>query len=112
MALPIELSRSLRALAQQQGATPFMVLLAAFQTFLHRYSGQDDISVGTPRYRPLREGDSGVLDRAAELHPARSSSRACSRRRAVAVSSIPSICSRLFTVPFASTIPRSSSTTA
>ena len=29
-------------------ATLFMTLLAAFQTLLHRYSGQDDIIVGSP----------------------------------------------------------------
>ncbi|HSN85666.1 MAG TPA: AMP-binding protein, partial [Thermoanaerobaculia bacterium] len=35
-------------LARSAGATPFMVLLAAFQTLLHRLSGQDDIRVGSP----------------------------------------------------------------
>ncbi|HWM94490.1 MAG TPA: amino acid adenylation domain-containing protein [Thermoanaerobaculia bacterium] len=35
-------------LARCAGATPFMVLLAAFQTLLHRLSGQDDIRVGAP----------------------------------------------------------------
>ncbi|WP_193076029.1 non-ribosomal peptide synthetase [Pseudomonas sp. FME51] len=43
-----ELSRSLKQLAQQQGVTLFMLLLASFQTLLHRYSGQDDIRVGVP----------------------------------------------------------------
>ncbi len=46
--LPVELSTRLKALAQQSGATLFMVLLAAFQAFMHRYSGQTDISVGCP----------------------------------------------------------------
>ncbi len=40
--------RGLRELCRQEGATMFMVLLAAFQTLLHRYSGQDAIVVGTP----------------------------------------------------------------
>jgi amino acid adenylation domain-containing protein len=35
-------------LARAEGATPFMVLLAAFTGLLHRASGQDDIVVGTP----------------------------------------------------------------
>ncbi|HEX6288826.1 MAG TPA: amino acid adenylation domain-containing protein [Herpetosiphonaceae bacterium] len=35
------------ALAQQETATLFMVVLAAFQTLLHRYTRQDDIVVGT-----------------------------------------------------------------
>ena len=37
----------LKEMAKKQGATLFMVLLAAFQTLLHRYSGQDDFLVGT-----------------------------------------------------------------
>ena len=40
--------RRLRELGQQEGATLFMVLLAAFQTLLHRYANQDVIVVGTP----------------------------------------------------------------
>ncbi|HWK88607.1 MAG TPA: condensation domain-containing protein, partial [Longimicrobium sp.] len=46
-------------LARARGATPFMVLLAAFQALLARWSGQDDVVVGTPianRTRPELEG--------------------------------------------------------
>ena len=46
--LPNELAVALRSLAQREGVTLFMVLLAAFQTLLHRYSGQEDIVVGSP----------------------------------------------------------------
>ncbi|RYZ43248.1 MAG: non-ribosomal peptide synthetase [Myxococcaceae bacterium] len=46
--IPAPLSHALKALAQHEGATPFMVMLAAFQLLLSRYSGQDDISVGSP----------------------------------------------------------------
>lgn len=46
--LPADLSRAIKNLCQQEGATLFMVLLAALQTLLYRYSGQDDISVGSP----------------------------------------------------------------
>ncbi|AJG12081.1 non-ribosomal peptide synthetase [Pseudomonas plecoglossicida] len=42
------LSQSLKQLAQHQGATPFMLLLASFQVLLHRYSGQADVRVGVP----------------------------------------------------------------
>ncbi|HEU0300226.1 MAG TPA: amino acid adenylation domain-containing protein, partial [Longimicrobium sp.] len=45
-------------LARERGATPFMVLLAAFQALLSRWSGQDDVVVGTPianRTRPELE---------------------------------------------------------
>jgi len=38
----------LRQLAQQSGCTLFMTLLAAFNVLLARYSGQNDISVGSP----------------------------------------------------------------
>src|SRR5215204_983386 len=40
--------RELRELCREEGATMFMVLLAAFQTLLHRYARQDVIVVGTP----------------------------------------------------------------
>src|SRR5690606_8202621 len=46
--LPRNLADGLKALAKQEGATLFMVLLAALQTLLYRYSGQTDISIGTP----------------------------------------------------------------
>jgi amino acid adenylation domain-containing protein len=46
--LPRELSESLKALARREGATPFMLLLAAFQLLLSRYSGQEDVVVGSP----------------------------------------------------------------
>jgi amino acid adenylation domain-containing protein len=46
--LPGALSDSFNRLSKRHGATLFMTLLAAFQTLLSRYSGQQDISVGTP----------------------------------------------------------------
>ncbi|MER6147131.1 amino acid adenylation domain-containing protein [Streptomyces hirsutus] len=51
-AVEIELPRALvdraDALARERGATRFMVLLAAAQTVLARWTGQTDICVGTP----------------------------------------------------------------
>ena len=47
-AIGANLTQALKKLAEKQGATLFMVLLAAFQTLLYRYSGQDDLAVGTP----------------------------------------------------------------
>ena len=41
------LSEQLQKLSQQQGATLFMTLLAAFKILLYRYSNQQDICVGT-----------------------------------------------------------------
>src|SRR5436309_7025996 len=46
--LPLTIIKDLNLLDRKEGATPFMTLLAAFQTLLHRYGGQDDIVVGTP----------------------------------------------------------------
>ena len=43
-----ELTEKLRQMSQRQGVTLFMTLLAGFQVLLARYSGQEDIAVGTP----------------------------------------------------------------
>ncbi|MEU0400891.1 amino acid adenylation domain-containing protein [Streptomyces sp. NPDC006197] len=43
-----ELSARVHALAREHNATVFMVLLSAYYLLLHRYSGQDDIIVGSP----------------------------------------------------------------
>ncbi len=43
-----ELSQQLSTLSQQSGTTLFMTLLAAFAVLLARYSGQDDIVIGSP----------------------------------------------------------------
>ena len=42
------LSGELKALSRREGATLFMTLLSAFQTLLYRYTGQEDIVVGSP----------------------------------------------------------------
>jgi amino acid adenylation domain-containing protein len=47
-AIPGHLTEQLKALSRREGATLFMTLLAAFKTLLYRYSGQDDLLVGTP----------------------------------------------------------------
>ena len=46
--LSLALSDAVRELSRRTGATLFMTLLAAFQTLLHRYTGEDEITVGTP----------------------------------------------------------------
>ncbi|MFV1967159.1 MAG: amino acid adenylation domain-containing protein, partial [Pirellulaceae bacterium] len=43
-----ELSRQVLEFCRREGVTPFMALLAAFQLLLQRYSGQDDLAVGSP----------------------------------------------------------------
>ncbi|HEV3050732.1 MAG TPA: condensation domain-containing protein, partial [Longimicrobium sp.] len=46
--LPLELLERLQALARSEGATLYMTLLGAFQVLLGKYSGSDDIVVGSP----------------------------------------------------------------
>jgi amino acid adenylation domain-containing protein len=43
-----ELTRGLKELGRREGATLFMVLLAGWQTLLSRYTGQEEIVVGSP----------------------------------------------------------------
>ncbi|HEY0737521.1 MAG TPA: amino acid adenylation domain-containing protein [Herpetosiphonaceae bacterium] len=53
-----QLADDLHALSRREGVTLFMTLLAAFDVLLSRYSGQDDILVGSPianRTRPESE---------------------------------------------------------
>jgi amino acid adenylation domain-containing protein len=53
------LSQALKALGQRTGSTLFMTLLAAFKVLLQRYTGQNDIVVGSPianRTQPEIEG--------------------------------------------------------
>ncbi len=42
------LTKQLKAFSKAEGATLYMVLLAAYQALLHRYTGQQDILVGSP----------------------------------------------------------------
>ncbi|HWW76696.1 MAG TPA: condensation domain-containing protein, partial [Pyrinomonadaceae bacterium] len=46
--LPEELTARLRELSRREGVTLFMTLLSGWQLLLSRYSGQDDVVVGTP----------------------------------------------------------------
>jgi amino acid adenylation domain-containing protein len=55
------LTASLAALGQQEGATPFMMLLAAFQTLLCRYTRQEDIVVGSPIAGRTRAETEGLI---------------------------------------------------
>ncbi len=48
--LGIELSEAVRSLAAASGTTPFVVLLAAYQALLHRYTGSAQTIVGSPTY--------------------------------------------------------------
>ncbi|MFL5347180.1 MAG: amino acid adenylation domain-containing protein [Hyalangium sp.] len=56
-----ETSAALRALAAQERVTPTMVLLAAFQALLHRYTGQEEFLVGMPHANRDRPEMAGVV---------------------------------------------------
>jgi surfactin family lipopeptide synthetase A len=43
-----ELTQQLKSIGQKSGATLYMTLLAAFSTLLYRYSGQEDLVIGSP----------------------------------------------------------------
>ncbi|NJR39397.1 MAG: amino acid adenylation domain-containing protein [Leptolyngbyaceae cyanobacterium CSU_1_4] len=54
-----KLTRALEDFSQQSGVSLFMTLLAAFQTLLYRYTGQEDVAIGSPianRHRSELEG--------------------------------------------------------
>ena len=61
MDLPAQLSRALKNLSQHEGATLYMTLLAAFQTLLCRYCGQQDIAVGSPIAGRTRQETEGLI---------------------------------------------------
>ncbi|WP_375511245.1 amino acid adenylation domain-containing protein [uncultured Nostoc sp.] len=56
-----ELTARLAQLSQQQGVTVFMTLLAAFDTLLYRYTGQEDILVGSPIANRNRSEIEGLI---------------------------------------------------
>ncbi|HVR99834.1 MAG TPA: condensation domain-containing protein, partial [Thermoanaerobaculia bacterium] len=56
-----EVTTALATLARREGATLFMALLAGFQALLGRYTGQDDLAVGTPVAGRDREEIEGLI---------------------------------------------------
>ncbi|HVH11857.1 MAG TPA: amino acid adenylation domain-containing protein, partial [Longimicrobium sp.] len=59
--LPRTLLERLRALGRGEGATPFMVLLGAFQLLLARYTGGADVVVGSPAAGRTRGEVEGLI---------------------------------------------------
>jgi amino acid adenylation domain-containing protein len=59
--LPPALAGAARGLARREGATLFMVLLAAWDLLLSRWSGQDQVVVGTPVAGRTRAEVEGVI---------------------------------------------------
>jgi amino acid adenylation domain-containing protein len=59
--VPARTCEQLQQLGERGDATLFMVLLAAFQTLLSRYTGQDDVVVGVPTAGRSRSELEGVI---------------------------------------------------
>lgn len=59
--LPQPLSRAIRALCQREDVTQFMVFLSAFNVLLHRYSGQDNILIGSPTANRQQSETEGLI---------------------------------------------------
>jgi hypothetical protein len=59
--VPAELSKKLKELAEEEGATLFMALLAAFQLMLYGYTGQETIAVGTNIANRTRRDIEGLI---------------------------------------------------
>jgi aspartate racemase len=59
--IPKRVSEAIKSLSRQEGVTLFMTLLSAFQALLHRYTGQDDIVVGSPIVNRSRVEVEGVI---------------------------------------------------
>ncbi|NMX93913.1 MULTISPECIES: non-ribosomal peptide synthetase [unclassified Pseudomonas] len=59
--LDADLGAAIRQTAQAHQATPFVLLLAAFQSLLHRYSGQRDIRIGVPNANRGRAETQGLI---------------------------------------------------
>ena len=48
LSLPADLSAAVRKLAQQERVTPYVILLSVWASLLGKYSGKDDIVIGSP----------------------------------------------------------------
>ncbi len=59
--LPHTLSQGMKQLARRERATPFMAYLAVFYALLYRYSGQNDLCVGTPIANRNRAETEGLI---------------------------------------------------
>jgi amino acid adenylation domain-containing protein len=59
--IPAEIAAGLEPLRSRGGATLFMVLLAAFQVLLHRYTGSEHVPVGTPVANRSRSQVEGLI---------------------------------------------------
>jgi amino acid adenylation domain-containing protein len=69
--MPAILTRAVKELAGKERVTPFMALLAAYQVLLHRYTGQEDLIVGSPTSGRDRAELHGVVGDFVNMVPVR-----------------------------------------
>src|SRR5262249_53332698 len=61
LSLPESLTKAVNELSGREGVTQFIMLLAAFQVLLYRYSGQGDVVVGSPISNRSRTETEGLI---------------------------------------------------
>ncbi|MCI0748621.1 MAG: amino acid adenylation domain-containing protein [Verrucomicrobia subdivision 3 bacterium] len=71
MAFEKDVKERLRAFASEHEVTDANVLLAVFKAVLHRYSGQEDVIVGTPRERCAAAGTEDLIGAFGNVLPLR-----------------------------------------
>jgi hypothetical protein len=71
LSMPAALALALEGLRQGEGVTMFMLLLAAYKILLYRYSGQDDIIVGSATAGRNRVDAEGLIGCFINLLPLR-----------------------------------------
>ncbi len=59
--LPVESTEKLKRMSQREGVTIFMGLLASLMVVLSKYTGQEDVAVGTPVANRSREDVEGLI---------------------------------------------------
>ncbi len=69
--IPAPTASAVAEIARREGATPFMVLLAAFAAMLHRQCGQDDLVIVTPTSGRHRSGTRDLIGYFNNLLPIR-----------------------------------------
>jgi amino acid adenylation domain-containing protein len=69
--IPPHVCERLRSWSQAEGATSFMTMLAAFDTLLYRYSGQEDFVVGVPVSNRTRSETEGMVGFFVNMLPVR-----------------------------------------
>ncbi|MFJ3722524.1 amino acid adenylation domain-containing protein [Streptomyces sp. NPDC090045] len=76
--IPADMVARLQTVAADRGATPFMVLMAAFGVLLGRWSGQDDLMVGTVAAGRDQPGTETAIGMLADTMPLRVRTRSAS----------------------------------